>query len=80
MANAETTTRQEHLEWCKKRAIKYIDAGDLNQAFVSFGSDVKKHPDTEDIGKIIAMLGTPLFFAGHLNTPEKMQKHIVGYN
>ena len=42
------TTRADHLAWCKSRALKYVDAGDLNQAYASMVSDLGKHPQTED--------------------------------
>ena len=74
------TTRQEHLDWCKKRALEYVDAGDCQQAFASFASDVTKHPETEGISQTIAMLGMPLLMMGHLSTPQKMREHITGYN
>lgn len=73
-------TRQEHLEWCKSRAMKYIDAGDLQQAFTSFASDVRKHPETVAIERTIGILGMPLLLGGFLDTPEKMREHIQGYN
>lgn len=73
-------TRQEHLEWCKKRAIEYIDAGNVSEALSSFASDVTKHPETEAIRDTIANLGIPLLMAGAINTPQAMRKHINGYN
>lgn len=39
-------TRNEHLAWCKKRALEYVDAGDLLNAVTSMGSDLSKHPET----------------------------------
>ena len=39
-------TREEHLEWAKKRAMEYLDQGDLQNAVVSMGSDLSKHPET----------------------------------
>lgn len=39
-------TAEEHLEWCKKRALEYLDAGELANAFASMGSDLSKHPET----------------------------------
>ena len=74
------TTRQDHLDWCKQRALEYVDAGDLENAFASFASDVTKHPETEGIGQMIGMLGMPLLMSGHLNTPREMRDHIQGYN
>ena len=38
-------TREEHLKWCKERALEYVEAGDLDQAVNSMGSDLGKHPE-----------------------------------
>ena len=43
-----SVTRDEHLAWCKRRALEYVDAGDLTNAVVSMGSELKKHPDTDN--------------------------------
>lgn len=73
-------TRKEHLDWCKKRALEYVDAGDLTQAFTSFASDVNKEPETTDVAKLITTLGMPLLMMGALNTAREMRHHIEGYN
>ena len=39
-------TRDEHLAWCKERALEYLDEGDLVNAVASMGSDLTKHPET----------------------------------
>ncbi len=51
-------TRQEHLDWCKKRAHEYLDQGDIKNAITSMLSDLDKHKETKihDAGTI-AMLG-----------------------
>jgi hypothetical protein len=41
-------TRDEHLAWCKRRALEYLGAGELRQAVASMASDLKTHPDTEN--------------------------------
>ncbi len=41
--------RAEHLQWCKDRAIEYVNAGELQQAFTSMTSDVSKHPETKHL-------------------------------
>lgn len=74
----ENTTREEHLKWCKKRALEYVDAGDLNQAFASMGGDLNKHPETE--GHPAMVLGLLLMMGGHLTTPDEMRKFILGFN
>jgi len=73
-----TISRQEHLDWCKKRALEYVDAGDLPQAFASMGSDLGKHDETSN--HIGMELGMMLLMGGHLSTPEKMRKFIEGFN
>lgn len=38
------TTRDDHLQWAKRRALQYVDAGDLRSAAASMNSDLTKHP------------------------------------
>ena len=56
------TSRDQHLEWCKDRAMVYIDDHDLINAMASFASDLRKHPETMDVGiatdYLLAALGT----------------------
>jgi hypothetical protein len=40
-------TREEHLAWCKERALEYWREGDLMNAVTSMGSDLDKHPETK---------------------------------
>jgi hypothetical protein len=39
----EVMTPAEHLKWTKGRALEYLDAGDLKNAFASMASDLSKH-------------------------------------
>ncbi len=39
-------TREEHLAWCKQRALEYIDRGQINEGLTSMMSDMSKHPRT----------------------------------
>ena len=71
-------TRAEHLEWCKRRALEYVEAGELPHAFTSMGFDLSKHPETANHSAI--QLGAMLLFGGHLDTAEKMRKFILGFN
>lgn len=71
-------TRSEHLEWAKKRALEYVDDGDIPQAWASMLSDMKKHPETE---KHAALgLGMMLSMRGHLSTSVEIRKFITGFN
>ncbi len=50
-------TRQEHLEFCKERALEYLDRGDIANAITSMLSDLNKHEETRSSGKTMASLG-----------------------
>lgn len=39
-------TRQEHLAWCKQRALEYLKTNDIKQCGASFISDMNKHEET----------------------------------
>jgi hypothetical protein len=74
----ENTTRAEHLAWCKKRALVYVDAGDCNQAFASMASDMRKHPATANHAAL--QLGIMMLMGGHLSNEHEMRKFIEGFN
>jgi hypothetical protein len=52
--------RDEHIAWCKQRALEYVDRGDLVNALASMASDIRKHPETDKpaLGALLAMEGT----------------------
>jgi hypothetical protein len=70
--------RNEHLNWCKQRALEYVAEGDLPNAYASMVSDLGKHPETED--HIGIQLGMMLMMNGQLNTSQEMRKFIEGFN
>lgn len=77
-SSSRTVTRQEHLTWCKQRALEYVDAGDLQQAFASMLSDLGKHPETvRHSGRELRVM---LYTGGHLRTPAQMRKFINDFN
>lgn len=55
------STRKEHMQWCKQRALEYAEAGDLTNAIGSMLSDLGKNEETarlqEGIGGLLAMDG-----------------------
>lgn len=71
-------TREEHLAWCKQRALECVDAGRITEAFASMGSDMKKHPETENHRAL--ELGMMMLMSGHLSTEYEMRKFIEGFN
>lgn len=70
--------RMEHMAWCKKRALEYVDQGDNQQAFASMMSDLGKHPETQ--GHAAIHLGMMTLMTGKLDTTHEMRKFIEGFN
>lgn len=70
--------RDEHLQWCKDRALEYVKIGDTRQALASMFSDLRKHEETKNHSAI--ELGTMLMFGGLLETPAEVEKFINGFN
>jgi hypothetical protein len=70
-------TREEHLAWCKERALEYVNAGDITNAVASMASDLGKHPETRDHSGI--MLGLMLQMSGNLRDPQEARRWIEGF-
>jgi hypothetical protein len=70
--------REEHLEWCKKRALEYVEMGDLQQAVTSMLSDLEKHKET--INHPAKELGVMMLFSGGLKTTTQVEKFINGFH
>lgn len=73
-----TGERAQHLAWCKRRALEYVDSGDLTGAFASMASDMSKHEGTADHRGID--LGMNLLLIGSLSSREQMRRFIEGFN
>lgn len=71
------TTREEHMKWCKERALEYVDT-DPQGAYASMASDLQKHPETA--GHVGIELGMMQMMGGMLSTPEQMRHFIEGFN
>ena len=68
--------RQEHLQWCKDRALKLLP--DCFQALSSFYSDMCKNEQTSNHTGL--PLSYELNFYGFLNSPEEVREHIEGFD
>ena len=71
-------TRDEHIEWCKERALEYVDRGELSNAMASMGSDLEKHPETEKHPGI--QMGIMMLVGGMLSSDHEMRKFIDGFH
>ena len=71
-------TRVEHLAWCKKRALEYLDQGDIQNAVTSMLSDMDKHPETRLSAKsALTMLGMHAIMT---HDADAARRFIVGFN
>ena len=70
--------RDEHVEWCKKRALEYLDAFDPQNAFTSMLSDLRKHPETENHIGIRMGVGF-MMLEGWINNPREVRRWIEGF-
>lgn len=70
-------TRAEHLAWCRRRALAFLDAGDLTNAVASMQSDLSKHPLTQ--GHIGIAAGTFLLIQIMPDTAAYVRQWIEGF-
>lgn len=70
--------RTEHVQWCKQRALEYVDSGDFDEAMASMCSDLGKHPDT--VGHAGIPMGIAMMTSGQLDSDHEMRKFINGFN
>lgn len=73
MAEAQHS-RAEHVDMAKRRALQYVDLGDVADAMASLFSDLNKHPDTR--GHPAIMRGAEQLFDGRLQTPDQARDFI----
>ena len=67
-------SRDEHLEWSKRRAMDYANRGDLFHALTSIEFDLRTHPETANHSGID--FGLRLYINGGLRTIEEMRHFI----
>lgn len=71
-------SREQHLEWCKKRALAYVDQEYPQEALSLMISDLRKHPKTADHPGIALALGRMAF--GDLTAKDQVREFIEGFN
>lgn len=68
--------REEHLEWCKKRALEYLDKGQIQDAIAGMVGDLRAHPETKNQNDFILGLGVIL---ATNNDVEGARRWIMGF-
>lgn len=71
-------TREEHLAWCKSRALEYLDHGDLQNAMSSMLSDMTKHEET-NTPLLASLLPLAMMEVNNGNAPG-LRRWIEGFN
>ncbi len=69
-------TREEHLQWCKDRALEYVENGDITSAWGSMVSDLNKHDGTR--GHSAIQLGMMMVMSGNLKSKDEKLKASFG--
>ena len=74
-------TRQEHLQWCKDRAMEYVNKGDLLNGATSMMSDLEKHDETrQKPGSALSMLGIMAAQQAQNGDRDGVVRYIKGFN
>jgi hypothetical protein len=68
-------TRDGHVEWCKQRALEYVEIGDLDEAVSGMLSDLLKH-EKNVLNPMLAMTG---LYSVQLGA-EGVKRWINGFN
>lgn len=72
-------TRQEHIQWCKERAIAEMDYyKDPSKGIISMMSDLRKHPETQSEG-LMALCTMQLMTKPRMTRQEAVN-FINGFN
>ncbi len=69
-------TRDEHIKWCKARALALVETGDLGHTFGRLMNDINNHPKTQ--GHVVITRGLTLMMTGRLDTQAEMRELIKG--
>lgn len=75
-------TRDEHLQWCKDRAMEYVRQGQLLDGVTSMMSDLDKHPETAGVAanSALAPLGLLAAMQAQKGDREFVERYILGFN
>lgn len=72
-------TREEHLKWCKERAIQEMDFyKDPSKGIISMMSDLRKHPETNN--EILMSLCTMQLMTKPRMSRQEAINFINGFN
>jgi hypothetical protein len=68
------------LDWCKARALAYVDEGDLASAVASMGSDIQQHPETKMSDRALSVLVMVAMLHVEAGDPNEVRHWINGFH
>lgn len=71
--------RGEYLQWCKDRAMEYVNRGELLEGVTSMMSDMEKRDDTK-LGPALSGLGIHAAMAATQGNRDMVERYILGFN
>lgn len=71
------TTRGEHIDWCKQRALEVLETGDAKEAYAAMCQGLAEHSETADHPAV--ELGMMRLMAGELDSKDAMKKFIEDF-
>jgi anti-sigma regulatory factor (Ser/Thr protein kinase) len=78
MPDVVSITRDEYLESCKKRALEYLDAGDIEHAFTEMTNNLSHHAELKNHPGITIGIQF-LLLPGWIRNPVEVRRWIVGF-
>ena len=73
-------TREDHLQFCKDRAMEYVNSGNLLEAVTSMMSDLEKHLETKSAGTALGALGIMAAMDAQRGDRANVIRYIQGFN
>ena len=73
-------SREEHIQFCKARAMEYVEHGELLNAVTSMMSDLEKHEETRSTGKALSALGLLAAMQAQQGDRQAVERYILGFN
>ena len=71
MTYGETWTREEHLAWAKRRALEYLDDGDVKAAVTSLMSDLAKHSELRQTATDLGPLAIAAVWSNNVSNARR---------
>ena len=76
-AEQKPVSREEYLEWAKKRAYEFIERGEIRKGLDSFYSDMEKHSELRK--HPFLSIGAQIVLGGGLKSKEEVEDFIQGF-